>query len=76
MFKSLKDLHEIKNITRALSLRQQLHHIKMAKGESVISYFKKIVELKDQLYLIGDKVEDRHLVMLAMNGLPDRKSVV
>ena len=49
MIKSPKDLHEIKNTTRAFSLRQQLHHIKMAQGEAVISYFMKITELKDSI---------------------------
>lgn len=44
MFKTLEGLYEINNTSRTLALRQQLHQIQMAKGESVISYFMKITE--------------------------------
>lgn len=63
-------MYEINNTSRALALRQQLHQIKMAKGKSVISFFMKISELRDQLSAIGDEVVDKDLVMLALNGLP------
>lgn len=70
MFKTLEGLYEINNTSRALALRQQLHQVKMAKGESVMSFFMKISELRDQLSAIGDQVIDKDLVMLALNGLP------
>lgn len=70
MFKTLEGLYEINNTSRALALRQQLHQIKMAKGETVISFFMKITELRDQLCSIGNQVVDKGLVMLALNGLP------
>ncbi|XP_057837721.1 uncharacterized protein LOC131047920 [Cryptomeria japonica] len=70
MFKTLEGLYEISNTSRSLSLRKQIHHIKMAKGDPVISFFMKIIELKDQPCAIGDIVEDRDLVMLELNGLP------
>lgn len=70
MFKTLEDLYEINNVSRALALRWQLHHVKMAKGYLVISYFMKISKLRDQLIVIGDQVIDKDLVMLALNGLP------
>ncbi|XP_057837498.2 uncharacterized protein LOC131047712 [Cryptomeria japonica] len=70
MFECLQSLYEFNNIGRALALRRQLLHIKMARGESVVSFFMKITELKDQLNAIRDSIEDKDLVMLAMNGLP------
>lgn len=70
MFKTLEGLYEINNVSRTLALRHQLHQMKMAKGNSVITYFMKISELRDQLCTIGDKVIDKDLVMLALNGLP------
>lgn len=70
MFKTLEDLYEINNVSRALALSKQLHQVKMAKGDSVVTYFMKISELRDQLSAIGDQVIDKDLVMLALNGLP------
>lgn len=70
MLKDLQGLYEINNTSRALALRQQLHHVKMAKGDPFISFFMKIFDVRDQLCTIGDIVEGRDLVMLALNGLP------
>lgn len=63
-------MYEINNPSRALALRQQLHHVKMDKEDSVISFFMKIANLRDQLSAIGDIIADKDLVMLALNGLP------
>ncbi|XP_059067626.1 uncharacterized protein LOC131858409 [Cryptomeria japonica] len=70
MFKCLQSLYEFNSTSKALALRRQLLHIKMSRGESVVSFFMKITKLKDQLNAIGDSIEDKDLVMLAMNGLP------
>ncbi|XP_057860114.1 uncharacterized protein LOC131068848 [Cryptomeria japonica] len=70
MFKTLEGLYDINNPSRALGLRQQLHQVKMAKGEFVMSFFLKIFELRDRLSAIGDLVVDKDLVMLALNDLP------
>ncbi|XP_057824683.2 uncharacterized protein LOC131036730 [Cryptomeria japonica] len=66
MFKTLEGLYEINNTSRTLALRQQLHQVKMAKEETVISFFMKISELRDQLSAIGDQVVDKDLVMLGI----------
>lgn len=70
MFECLQILYEFNSTSRALALRCQLLYIKMSRGESVVSFFMKIIELKDQLNAIGDSIEDKDLVTLAMNGLP------
>lgn len=70
MFTFLGDMYEINNTSRALSLKQQLHHVKMNKGESITSYFIRITNLRDQLSTIGHAIDDKELTMLALNGLP------
>lgn len=70
MFKSLESMYEINNTSRAFALKQQLHHVKMIKGEIITSYFMRITELRDQLSTIGHTIESKELTMLALNGLP------
>ena len=54
----------------ALVLREQLHQVKMEKGQSVISIFMKISELRNQLSTIKDQIMNKEFVRLALNGLP------
>ena len=70
MFRVLRKLFEDSNINRALSLRNQLSNLKMSRSKSVGSYFMRISELKNQLSTIGDPLNDKELVMNALNGLP------
>lgn len=56
MFKALEEMHEINNTSRAPALKQQLHHVKMTKGKSITSYFRRIIELRDQLSTIGHTI--------------------
>ncbi|XP_057813548.1 uncharacterized protein LOC131027480 [Cryptomeria japonica] len=70
MFDTLKGIYDINNTSRALALRQQLHHVKMDKEDSVISFFMKITYFREQLSAIGDMIVDMDLVILALNGLP------
>lgn len=70
MFKTLEEMYEFNNTSKALALKKQLHHVKMAKGDSVMPFFMKISELRDQLSTIGHMVDDKDLAMLALNGLP------
>lgn len=70
MFSTLESIYEINNTSRALSLKQKLHHLKMNKGESITSYFMRIAKLRDQLSTIGNFIKRKELTMLALNGLP------
>ncbi len=47
MFDSLHSVYEINNTSQALALCMQLLHIKMSKGDPIVSFFLKISELKD-----------------------------
>ena len=42
----------------------------MSKSDSIVSFFSRIYELKDQLSITGETINDKELVLLAMNGLP------
>ena len=70
MLRDLRKLFQDSNINHALALRNQLSNLKMSRSESVISYFMRISELKNQLSTIGDPVSDKELVMNTFNGLP------
>ena len=69
MFNTLKRLFENSSTSRALALRQQLQNAKMARGDSVTSFFMKISDLRDQLGTMGEIIADRELVMITLNGL-------
>ena len=49
MFSTIRDIFEINNTSRLLTLKQDLLYIKMKNGESITLYFLRIFELKDQL---------------------------
>ena len=70
MFNALKRLFENSSTSRVLALRQQLQNTKMARGDSVASFFMKIYDLRDRLGTMGEIIADWELVMIALNGLP------
>ena len=59
MFRALRKLFEDNNINCALALGNQLSNLKMSRLESVSSYFVSILELKNQLSIIGYPVSDK-----------------
>jgi len=70
MFDALKKLFERNNTNRAIAMKHQLQNIKMAKVDTVATFFMKISEIRDKLGAIGEIISDRELVMLTLNGLP------
>ena len=70
MFNSLKKLYERKNTRQKLTLRHQLRNVTMNKSETMVNYFMKISQIKDQLVAIGDPVEDDEQVTTTLNGFP------
>jgi hypothetical protein len=70
MFDALTRLYESKNTSRKLTLRHQLRNVTMNKSETMVNYFMKISQIKDQLAAIGDPVEDVELVTTTLNGFP------
>jgi hypothetical protein len=70
MFDALKKMFESNNTIRALTLKNQLQHIKMTKADTIATLFMKISEIRDQLGAIGETISDRELVMTTLNALP------
>jgi hypothetical protein len=51
-------------------LKAKLKYIKLEKGESISSFFSKISQIRDQLLVVGVKVDDDDLVQAVFDGLP------
>jgi hypothetical protein len=69
MFDALRKLYEGNNINQKMNLRTQLKNTKMQKGEMIQEYFSRISEIKEQLKVIGDTIDEDEFVMTALNGL-------
>jgi hypothetical protein len=47
MFDALKKLFERNNTNRAIALKHQLQNVKMAKADTIATFFMKISEIRD-----------------------------
>jgi hypothetical protein len=63
MYEALKNMFESNNTLRALTLKNQLQHIKMTKADTVASFLVKISEIRET-------ISDRELVLTTLNALP------
>lgn len=70
VYKTIQNTFEINTASRILTLKQQMMNIKMNKGETITSYFLRITEIRDQLFSIGNTVDDVDLSLIALRGLP------
>jgi hypothetical protein len=68
MWKALSDLYQNKNENRVMALCKQLRGTNMAKGEGVIPYLTRIIEIRDEFAAVGEKIEDPELVRIALDG--------
>jgi hypothetical protein len=49
-------------------LREKLRSTKMAKGESVVTYLTKFTQIRDELAVVGEAVDEIELVRTTLNG--------
>jgi hypothetical protein len=70
MYEAHNRLYESKDISRNLTLRNQLRNMKMDNSESVTSYLMRVSQIRDQLATIGDVISDKALVNTTLNGFP------
>jgi hypothetical protein len=49
-------------------LREKLRNTKMTKTDTVASYLTKLSQIRDELGVVGEKVEGAELVRTALNG--------
>jgi hypothetical protein len=53
-----------------MSLKNELHDMKMNDDESITSYLVRISQLRDQLQAIEEIISEKELVNIVLNGLP------
>ena len=56
MCDTLNQLIEAKNDNRKMAQKDKLHNVKMNKDEGVASYLTQVVQVKDELAIVGDIV--------------------
>lgn len=56
------------NISRKRLLKKKLTTTHISKIDIVASYQMKILELRDQVSIVGDRVDDNELVWISPNG--------
>ena len=58
MFNAMNILYEGNNINRKMTLRIELKDVKMQMSESIQSYFSRVAQIKEQLELVKENVEE------------------
>ena len=61
---------EGKNINQKITLRNQLKNVNILKSKTMQSYITRFVQIKEQLEVVEDNVEEGEIVMTTLNGLP------
>ena len=56
-------------------LKDKIYSTKMSKGESVTSYLSKLIQVKDYLVVIGERISEDELVCIALNGFSKHSEV-
>ena len=74
MFDTINKLFEGKNINwniaGSLNLKNQLKNVKIQKEETIQSYFTRVSQIKEQLEVVDEEVENAEIIMTTLNGLP------
>jgi putative lipoic acid-binding regulatory protein len=70
MYDTLTNLFSVRNIGQVMSLKNELHNMKMNDDDNITSYFVRISQLRDQLKAIEEIISEKELVNIVLNGLP------
>ena len=70
MFDALTKLFEGKNMNQKMTMRNQLKNVKIQNAETIQSYFTRVSQIKEQLEVVDEEVENAKIVMTTLNGLP------
>ena len=70
MFDSLNKLFEGKNINQKMTLRKQLKNAKIQNAETIQSYFTRFSQIKEEIEVVEEEVENAEIVIPTLNGLP------
>jgi hypothetical protein len=70
MYDALTNLFLVNNIGQVISLKNELHDMKMNDDDNIESYLVRISQLRDQLQAIEEIISEKELVNIILNGLP------
>jgi hypothetical protein len=70
MYDALTNLFSVINIGQVMSLKNELHDMKMNDDDSITSYFVRISQLRDQLQAIEEIISEKELGNIILNSLP------
>ena len=70
MFDSLIKLFEGKNIYQKMKLRNQLKNVKIQNVETMQSYFTRVSQIKEQIVVVEEEVDNEEVVISTLNDLP------
>jgi hypothetical protein len=70
MYDALTNLFLVKNIGKVMSLKNELHDMKMNDDDNITSNFVKISQLRDQLQAIEEIISEKELVNIVLNSIP------
>lgn len=66
----LKNMFGAGNQQQIMLLMSKLHNMTMEEGEEVNTYLSEAMDIRNQLRAFGEKVEDKTLNNIVLNGLP------
>jgi hypothetical protein len=70
MYDALTNLFSVRNIGQVMSLKNELHDMKMNDDDNITLYFVRISQLRDQLQAIEEITSEKEMVNIVLNGLP------
>ena len=70
VYDALTNMFEGKNINQKMNLRNQLKNVKIQNLETIQSYFTRVSQIKEQLEVVKENVEEGEIVITTLNGLP------
>jgi hypothetical protein len=70
MYDALTNLFSVRNIGQVISLKNELHDMKMNDDDNITSYVVRISQLRDKLQDIEEIILEKELVNIVLNGLP------
>ena len=70
MFDSLTKLFEGKNKNRKMTLLNQLKNVNIQIEETIQSYFTRVSQIKKQLVVVEEEVDNVEVVIATLNCLP------
>jgi hypothetical protein len=68
MWEALVKLYQSENQSTNLLLRENPRSTKMDKGDSVFTYLKMFTHIRDELAVVGEKLDEIELVRTTLNG--------